>query len=152
MSNTLTTDKHTAIRKSHLTFLYCDINMKVRYKLKVYWMHKSSLFQLNRMTRKSKLYLLCMLFSCVVCLPCCGKRKEKATFFQTVKKKRWSSVIDQFFEHNGWGFLLDFMYCLIVSQNLADIQCVRHLIFMSDTLCSQHLLAIQVCTIECLKT
>lgn len=31
--------------------------MKVLYKLKVSLMHKSSLFQLNRMTQKSKLYL-----------------------------------------------------------------------------------------------
>lgn len=40
------------------------------------------------MTRKSKLYLLCMLFHCVVCLPCCGKKKNKSNlFFRQWKKE-----------------------------------------------------------------
>lgn len=61
--------------------------MGVLYKLNVSLMHKSSLFQENKMTQKSKLYNFNMLFECVICLTMLWGKKKKNRLFQTLEQE-----------------------------------------------------------------
>lgn len=70
--------------------------MGVLYKLNVSLMHKSSLFQENKMTQKSKLYNFNMLFECVISLTMLWEKKQD--FFRHWNN-RWSLMFDPLFAH-----------------------------------------------------
>lgn len=83
-----------------------------------------------------------MLFHCVICLPCCG---EKQTFSDSGMTDDLSWLTQ--YLHMPLYFstvpMTQFSYyniCVIMSLNLANIQCIRHLIIRQDILCSQHVL------------
>lgn len=81
---------------------------------------------------------------------------NKTNLFRQWNDRKWSLMVNPLSAHAFVFFfsiiylILYFNMCVIMSLNLANIQCVRHLIIIQNILCSQHVV-IEISTIQYLK-